>query len=105
MQTGTSNNGAQGGKQEKVNRAAEMASVSQTMADVMPLNLSTWAGIFSKLEEEKVDEFLMILEEEHGMFADIDAKAGRKRLVNQKKYLQLLENLKITMEKLPDNLS
>jgi len=48
MQTGTSNNGAQGGKQEKVNRAAEMASVSQTMADVMPLNLSTWAGIFSK---------------------------------------------------------
>ncbi len=47
----------------------------------------------------------MILEEEHGMFADIDAKAGRKRLVNQKKYLQLLENLKITMEKLPDNLS
>lgn len=103
MQTGAQNNGMQNGKQEKVNRAAEMASVSQTMADVMPLNLSTWAGILSRLDEEKVDEFLLILEEERGMFADVEAKAERKREANRGKYLQLLENLKITMEQLPDN--
>ena len=101
MQDSTQNSQS-GGKQEKVQRAAEMAAVSQTMADVMPLNLSTWAGILSKLEEDKVDEFLMILEEERGMFADVEAKADRKRAASRGKYLQLLENLKITMEKLPD---
>lgn len=61
-----------------------------------------WRSLLSNLSEDKIDELLLILEEEVGMSKDIGMETDRKLTVNKTRYLQRLEKLKIRMENLND---
>lgn len=94
-------------KEEKIQHASQLLPYSPGFRANVVLTENQWAGILMGLDEKKIDELLLILEEEKGMNADVEKEKVRKLTVNQTAYLQRLEQLKIRMESLnhktPDN--
>ncbi len=94
-------------KEEKIKHACKLLPVSPGFRANVVLTENQWAGILQSLDEKKIDELLLILEEEKAMNQDVEKEKDRKLTVNQTAYLQRLEKLKIRMESLnhktPDN--
>lgn len=94
-------------KEEKIKHASQLLPISPGFRANVVLTANQWAGILMGLDEKKIDELLLILEEEKGMNMDVEKEKVRKLTVNQTAYLQRLEQLKIRMESLnhktPDN--
>lgn len=86
-------------KAHKVERALELVTKSGGMKS-LPLKFDheQWAGIFSQMDEEKIDDLLLILEEEKEMELISDQTAKKAHKVNETRYLQRLEKLKISLE-------
>ncbi len=86
-------------KQEKIDRAVQLLEQSGGMSTIpMKLSSNQWAGILSKLQEDRIDELLLILDEEQSMKALDDQTSKRKEQVNKTRYLHRLEKLKILLE-------
>lgn len=90
-------------KAEKVQEASQLMEKSKAMMANLQMNAQDWAGILADLDEEKIDELLLILDEENIMQGDIQKESARKKEVNKTRYLQRLENLKIRSESLQYN--
>lgn len=87
-------------KQVKMLKAASMLPESSAMKKMLPFSKERWAGILAELDEDQVDDLLLLLKEEEGMHLDLDKKEDRRLQVNETRYLQRLEKLRISMETL-----
>lgn len=87
-------------KDEKIKHASSLLPASPGFRANVVLTANQWAGILATLDEKKIDELLLVLEEEKGMNEDVEKEKVRKLTVNQTSYLQRLEQLKIRMESL-----
>ncbi len=87
-------------KESKIQRAAEMLPLSSGFRANVVLSSVEWAGILKNLDESRIDELLLILEEESGMNSDNEREKDRKLTMNRSTYLQRLEKLKIRIEDL-----
>lgn len=87
-------------KQIKLEKAAKMLEKSPASNMNFVFSEAEWAGILSDLDEEKLDELLLILNEEHSMRKDVEKEQLRKKETNKARYLQRLENLKVRAESL-----
>lgn len=91
------------GSSEKVALASEKFSKSPAFRKVLPLAVQQWNAILAELDENKLDELLMIVDEEEQGYIDIKKKRDRKLSTNVARYLQRLEMLKIRSENVDDN--
>ena len=87
-------------KEEKIKHASSLLPSSLGFRANVVLTANQWAGILATLDEKKIDELLLVLEEEKEMNEDVEKEKVRKLTVNQTSYLQRLEQLKIRMESL-----
>lgn len=87
-------------KAEKVQQASQLMEKSPAMMANLQMGSGDWAGILADLDEEKIDELLLILDEEGLMHGDIQKEKARKKEVNKTRYLQRLESLKLRAESL-----
>lgn len=87
-------------KDGKIRKAAEMLPLSQGFRSNVILSAGEWTAVLKKMDEAKIDELLLILEEESGMNKDIEKEKDRKLTFNRSSYLQRLEKLKIRIEDL-----
>lgn len=89
--------------QQKIQTASEMLPRSAGFRANLNLSSEQWAGILSKLDEKKIDELMLILNEEKDMNGEVIKEKERKLAVNHSKYLQRLEKLKLRAESLQYN--
>lgn len=82
-------------KTQKVLHASQLLEDSPAFQRVLPLTAQEWAGVLSELDEEKIDDYLLLLTEEQSMRAEIRKTEKRKKKVNHTRYLQRLERLKV----------
>ena len=87
-------------KEEKIQHASALLPVSPGFRANVVLTANQWVGILKSLDEKKIDELLLVLEEEKGMNQDVETEKLRKLTINQTAYLQRLEKLKVRMESL-----
>jgi hypothetical protein len=90
-------------KAEKIQEASQLMEKSPAMMANLQMGSTDWSGILADLDEEKIDELLLILDEESLMHSDVQKEKVRKKEVNKTRYLQRLENLKIRAESLQYN--
>ncbi len=103
--TANTNHGPSG-KEQKVARALELIENSGGMKQFpLELTLEQWAGVFAEMQEEKVDDLLLILEEEAKMKLSDEQTEKRAHKVNQTRYLQRMERLKLSLEQAQQNAS
>ena len=87
-------------KDEKIQIASQLLPVSPGMQANIVLSVNEWAGILQQIDEDKIDDLLLLLEEEGSMMSEIEKETKRKTEVNTAKYLQRLEQLKMRAESL-----
>lgn len=87
-------------KASKIQRAAKLLPLSQGFRSNVVFSDKEWAGILANLDESRIDELLLILEEERDMNGDVENEKDRKLTMNRSAYLQRLEKLKIRIEDL-----
>jgi hypothetical protein len=88
---------------QKVEKVAHLAAQSEAMQDVLALSEAQWISIVAELDEKKVDELLLVLEEEKDGYKEIEKKRVRQHHINDTRRLQRLERLKIRMEEISKN--
>lgn len=91
-------------REEKIQQVAERLSKSEAFRKTMDFTALQWIGILAELDDEKIDGFTLILDEEDSGLEGIEKERERKHVNNQARYLQRLEKLKISAELLDDNL-
>ena len=91
------------GGSEKVDLAAEKFAKSPAFRKILPLAAKQWHGILAEIDEEKLNELLLIVDEEEQGYLDIKKKKERKLSTNVARYLQRLEMLRIRSENADDN--
>ena len=89
-------------RSKKVQHVADRLSSSKAFMKCVALSAAEWAGILSELDEEKIDGFTLLLDEEKSGLEDIEKERKRKHTSNKARYLQRLEKLRITAEQ-PDS--
>ena len=99
MKPGQNQNTSEG----KLKRASSLLSDSKVFKQFLDVPAPMWAGILSQLDEKKVDDLLLILDEELSMRMGIKKKEERRLQINSSKYLQRLERLKIRAENVSAN--
>lgn len=82
-------------KSAKIERASAMLVESPAFQLVLPMSSDQWAGVLSKLDEDKIDDYLLLLEEEKVTHLDLKKEEKRKLYSNRTRYLQRLERLKV----------
>lgn len=87
-------------KDEKIKIASQMLPQSPGMQANIVLSANEWAGILQQIDEDKIDDLLLLLEEEGSMISEVEKETTRKMEINTAKYLQRLEQLKLRAESL-----
>ncbi|OGJ44652.1 hypothetical protein A3J23_00020 [Candidatus Peregrinibacteria bacterium RIFCSPLOWO2_02_FULL_48_14] len=82
-------------KSAKIERASTMLEKSPAFQLVLPMSAEEWAGVLAKLDEDKIDDYLLILDEEKGTHLELKKEEKRKLQTNRTRYLQRLERLKV----------
>ena len=90
-------------KSEKIERIKMLIPRSDAVKMNVQFPVENWAGILTDLDEEKIDDLLLILEEEAGMIADVEAERLRKQEINKTSYLQRMEKIRVAAETSDDN--
>ena len=84
-----------GQKSVKIERASAMLEESPAFRLVQPMNAGEWAGVLAKLDEDKIDDYLLLLDEEKVTHLELKKEEKRKLQSNRTRYLQRLERLKV----------
>ncbi len=92
-------------REAKIQQVAERLSRSEAFRRNAELTAMQWAGILDELDDEKIDGFTLILDEEDSGVKDIEKERLRKHTSNKARYLQRLEKLKVSSEMADDNLT
>lgn len=87
--------------EEKVRKVAAMLASSKAVElKGFDFNLEQWANILTNLivmgQEEKIDEIMMILEEEQDMYLGVDKERSRKLQNAKTRLKQRVEKIKIS---------
>ncbi len=90
-------------KEGKIERAVKMLPKSSLVMRVMPKSQGEWAGILSELDEKKVDDLLMLLEQEGHVFVGGRDEHEWQEGIDKAEYIERLEDLRISMERVTDN--
>lgn len=85
-----------GAKTQKIERLQTLIPHSRALQK--NASSADWAGILTKLDEEKIDELLLILQEENEMLGMTEEERLRKQAVNKTSYLQQLEKIRVSTE-------
>ncbi len=85
---------------QKVEEAADLATGSIAMREVLSLKYEQWIAVFAELDEKKIDELLFVLKEEMDGYKEIEKKRQRRHAINKTRYFHRLERLKIDMAKI-----
>ena len=99
------NGRAQMSRVEKIQFAADGLAESPAFKRNVQMPAYLWAMMLETLDEEKIDGFLMLLDEENGLYKDIEEKDEKRKVKNGTRYLQRLERIRVTAEMNDDNLS
>lgn len=98
-------------KDDKIERALKLAPSSVLVSKVIPSNRKEWGGIFAKLSDKDVDNILLLLEQEGKVFSgrsnlkyDLEDLL-QKEPITSNEYLDRLEELRITLERLQSNVN
>jgi len=91
------------GRGRKIQNVAERLSQSEAFRRNLAFTASEWAGILAELDDEKVDGFTLILDEEDSGHEEIEKERLRKHASNKARYLQRIEKLKLSAEQADDN--
>ncbi|MEK7146522.1 MAG: hypothetical protein AAB802_05090 [Patescibacteria group bacterium] len=86
-----------GAKTQKIERLQTLVPQSQALRKTGMTSMD-WAGVLAKLDDEKIDELLLILQEENEMLHMTEEERLRKRALNQSSYMQRLEKLRLSTE-------
>ena len=95
----------QNSKEEKIAIVSAGLAKSAAFKRNIDLPVGKWAGILADLDEEQIDDFLLILNEEQEMLMGNKKTESRKIAISKARYLQRLEQLKMTSERADDNLN
>jgi hypothetical protein len=87
-------------KAQKVDLASDLAEKSAAAAEFFKFNKTEWAEFLSLWDEEGLDDFLLILNEEKSMLEDIEKTAARKKQVNETRLKQRFEKIRTEAEQL-----
>lgn len=86
-------------KQGKIDAAMERIPNSTLFTRMSPRTPHEWAGILASLDEDKVDDLLLLLEQEGAIFAGgRDDELWENYKEDRSEYLERLNDLKIAME-------
>jgi hypothetical protein len=100
MQSHTQGTGHPLTKVEKIGLAAGLAEKSAAAAEFFKFGKAEWAEFLSLWDEEGIDDFLLILNEEKSMLEDIEKTAARKKQVNKTRLEQRFEKIRTEAEQL-----
>lgn len=92
-------------REAKIQQVADRLSKSEAFRRNAELTANQWAGILDDLDDEKLDGFTLILDEEDSGVKDIEQERLRKHASNKARYLHRLEKLKFSSEQIDDNLT
>lgn len=81
--------------QNKVKKLASLAAKSETMKRYMDGSLDKWEEFFSFWDEDGVDAFILVLEEEKNLLDEAEKETARKLQVNETRLKQKLQKITV----------
>jgi hypothetical protein len=84
--------------EEKIKKLAEMLAKSKGAAKIEKLSAEQWEYLLKLMDEDTVNDFALIANEEKEMNEDVIREVKRKKEINKTKLFQRQEKLKVQAE-------